>query len=108
MVAARFMACLLTAAITCLGGCATVVNMKEGYSFELKPSGGSSPPKQVYGGVIRDVTSIHDALTMESDENVAHSMLFTAAALPMFVIDLPLSALADTLTLPITLSAARQ
>jgi uncharacterized protein YceK len=105
MVGIQAAVCLIVAVTGILSGCATVVNLKEGYSFELKPSGGSSPPKTVYGGVIRDVTSIQDALKMESD-NPFHEIVFKAVAVPIFAADIPLSAIADTLTLPITASTA--
>jgi uncharacterized protein YceK len=78
-----------------LSGCATALNTMYYARFE----GGN----QVYGGVKLDTLIIKASLANRLDEN---DTTFTRAwKATLATMDLPLSAVADTLTLPITVSA---
>jgi uncharacterized protein YceK len=91
-------ASLALAAALALGGCGTAANV-----FQLKPEEGGG---SIYGGVRADLASVRgyaedlqDAPDVRDQIDGASEALFVAA------VDLPLSAVADTLTLPWTWAA---
>jgi uncharacterized protein YceK len=73
-----------TVAIPCLSGCGTASNFY-----------GRAPDARVYGGVRQDWAS----LQMVARDETAMSWPYA----PLVAVDLPLSAVGDTLTLPYTL-----
>ncbi len=87
---------LAGAALAGLGGCGTVLNLSEQRAVPV-----DQPPRQVYGGV-KIVEKFGEQHRREAskndDDNLVNAALWVAA-----VIDLPLSALGDTLTLPLVL-----
>jgi uncharacterized protein YceK len=80
-----------------LSGCGTVANMQPGASMTSAGPSGEEP--QVYGGVKSDTVAIRSWASA-----VANGEPDSAARLLMWTLDLPLSAIGDTLTLPYTLS----
>jgi uncharacterized protein YceK len=91
-------AVIAVAALTLAGitGCGTTMNIAE-----PNPLGGDPHRKPaeitVYGGVVNDVRF---AKTAAGHDGVAPKLLAAAA-----VLDMPFSAIADTLTLPLTVAA---
>jgi uncharacterized protein YceK len=82
-----------------LGGCGTVLNTTY---FTAEEGGGS-----VYGGVKVDV-DLSRSLVLEAppaDEDTGQRISRYSMAAWTMLIDLPLSAIGDTLTLPITIPA---
>jgi uncharacterized protein YceK len=81
-----------------LSGCGTVLNTTY---FTAEEGGGS-----VYGGVRLDLETSRDLIseTPPDDENVGQCISRYTMAVYTMLIDLPLSAIGDTLTLPITIS----
>jgi uncharacterized protein YceK len=80
------------------GGCGTLVNVT---GFAPPEIGGGQ--RLVYGGVVWDLEGEHRALT------TPYPQYRLGVRLPMiffYLFDLPLSAVGDTLTLPITLGEA--
>jgi uncharacterized protein YceK len=75
-----------------LTGCGTVMNLY------LPPEQGGSQLFRVYGGV----ADTAKAIRLNAEKEGATAKLVTAA----LVLDVPLSAIGDTLTLPITVAAA--
>jgi uncharacterized protein YceK len=73
-----------------LAGCGTVQNFS-------RPEDGGQRPLQVYGGVTYSVDTV---------KKLVSSDLVEAAWAPIFAPDVVLSAIGDTLTLPVTASAA--
>lgn len=82
-------ACILIALVT-VSGCGTVGNM-----FQLK----GFPEYKVYGGVENDLDAWSDIVEYE------HSLSTVWFYRTLIAIDLPLSIIADTVTLPITVPA---
>jgi uncharacterized protein YceK len=85
---------LAAAALACLvSGCGTFVNTYWCYPC----GGGNGLPEQfrVYGGIRNDVQMLRE---------VKHSDPCTLAIAPLIVLDMPLSLVADTLTLPACLA----
>ncbi len=68
-------------------GCGTMENL-------ARSDDGGSRPLEVYGGVARSVDTVKAKFESE---------LVVAALGPLYAIDVPLSAVGDTLTLPVTL-----
>ena len=64
-------------------------------------------PRKVFGGVRSDAHTVADLLTWEDDETAAGGIA-RALFVPFFLIDLPFSAIGDTLTLGQTIPASRQ
>jgi len=90
---------LAVAALACLlSGCGTFVN-----TFWFYPcSGGSSnqpEPFRVYGGVQNDVQMLREVKPADP---------CALAIAPLIVLDMPLSFVADTLTLPLILAAQQR
>jgi uncharacterized protein YceK len=96
---------LLAATVPVLSGCGTVVNLSRPggnpfYEFRSQP--------EIYGGVCEDMRW---AWTLVSDSPsgsypVAGKVAQLVVAPCVLCIDLPLSAVADTLTLPLTVRSA--
>jgi hypothetical protein len=82
-------ALLLGAALVCAGGCGTVATFSDG----LKESDSTLSPKP-FGGTRLDV----HAIPVFCDQEFPLSLLSIA-----FVLDVPLSAAADVITLPLTI-----
>jgi uncharacterized protein YceK len=83
-------------AVSALGGCGTVENI-----VSMGPAG--EDHLRVYGGVRRDLEVAHDcAAHPENQTNGVPDAVCTATE--RIALDLPLSAVADTLTLPWTLA----
>jgi uncharacterized protein YceK len=107
-------ACLAAGLFAALSGCGTAVNC-------LSFSG--SPPREIYGGVKQDAQSGTDHLAeafsrscpsfspLPDNSPSLGTKLMTRSfcagcGLCMLAVDLPVSAVADTLTLPVTIPAA--
>ena len=91
-----------------LGGCATVLNVKGQYvpppppgQSSIKQTGHIEAPKRIYGGVAMDALFGSGMIVNEYDVEwwAVPVGLYTLA------IDMPLSAVGDTLTLPVTVPA---
>ncbi len=82
-------ALLLGAVIACSNGCGTIVTFSDG----LKETDSYVSPKP-FGGTQLDVQGV----SVFCDQNFPYSLLSIA-----FVLDVPLSAAADVVTLPLTL-----
>jgi uncharacterized protein YceK len=90
-------ATLVTAATLALGGCGTAANV-----LLLKPEEGG---QSIYGGVQADLHSAKGYAAEVSDSSDIREQIDGASeALFVAALDLPLSAVADTLTLPWTLA----
>jgi uncharacterized protein YceK len=91
------MVCLMAALTAGLGGCGTAAN-----TLWLAPFEGG---QRVYGGVRTDMEIVRQSITgePESKGQSPRDRCITAVAL---AVDLPLSAVGDTLTLPYTVPAA--
>ncbi len=98
-----FAACLAVGAMS-LSGCGTICNLVDGYS---PPPVGSQRPA-VYGGVLLDL-SVLDEIERhppkELDKGDPRPVMVWMVCL---MVDLPLSCVGDTLTLPITLPVQRR
>jgi uncharacterized protein YceK len=92
----RALACGLVACA--LTGCGTVQNF-------ARPGGGEQRPLEVYGGTTRSVDALKATVTDPVAVALSCSSPFAFAAAGALVLDVPLSAVADTVTLPITLWA---
>jgi uncharacterized protein YceK len=92
---------LMLATFTVLPGCGTVAN--------LRSSEDTAAPMKIYGGVVADVESSKNLLTDETGGHggLSGRALELAIAPYLLLIDLPLSAIADSLTLPIVINAAK-
>jgi uncharacterized protein YceK len=78
-----------------VGGCGTLLNMNHFAPYE---SGG-----QAYGGVQTDVEILHGwAKAAKSDDSTGLRVCRCSAAAWVAAVDLPLSAVGDTVTLPLT------
>jgi uncharacterized protein YceK len=87
-----------TAALT-LGGCGTFGNIGgDPVTYGPYRTGGTYQPPRLYGGVSDDVTYVAEAL-FDIGNGAPGGLLGTALG----VVDLPLSAIADTLTVPVVL-----
>lgn len=86
------------------GGCGTAhnLNSSSGWSLPVGP-GQESPPTpsvtRVYGGVREDYASLTG---MKWNDEYSFLNLFF---IPLYLVDLPLSAVGDTLTLPLSIGA---
>jgi uncharacterized protein YceK len=90
-------AAALAFALAVLSGCGTIANF----------GGKGWQNTQIYGGVLRDVKSAeewiaHNPIAPETD---IQKDVGTVVGVGLIGLDIPLSALADTLTLPITIPA---
>ena len=91
---------LAAVATILLGGCGTMANI----TLNGPPSAGGS--MKMYGGVQRDLDIVHDCTTNpDHPKDNAEAVCF-ATAVTVAALDLPFSAVADTLTLPITIPVA--
>jgi len=79
-----------------LSGCGTIANMQPG--GWIAPTGTGDEETRVYGGVKDDTIAIRNWATA-----VANGEQDSAARLLVWSLDLPLSAIGDTLTLPYTM-----
>jgi uncharacterized protein YceK len=81
-----------------LAGCGTIANV----------GGGRWRTSKIYGGVLRDVKSTEDWIADYSAEPKTGIMrdVGVGVGVGLIAIDLPLSAVGDTLTLPITIPVA--
>jgi len=96
----RFLALLTTALAIVLTGCGTALNFHDGSnSLWLK----NDEPRKVYGGVSLDA-QCGSSLLVEAVTEVEPICLAWGAWI--LAVDLPLSAVADTLTLPFTIPAS--
>jgi uncharacterized protein YceK len=90
---------VLGLAVLCLSGCGTAANLSGGFQGWRKA--------QIYGGVRTDVKSaeqfVADNWTSESD---FQQDVGTVVGVGLISLDVPLSLIGDTLTLPITIPAA--
>jgi uncharacterized protein YceK len=80
-----------------LSGCGTLRNL----------SGVEQPSRTVYGGVQQDLHVTDQVFRGEAlppDQNQLQQVIANAFAAAYLAVDLPLSAVADTLSLPITMS----
>jgi uncharacterized protein YceK len=107
----RLALCLVGLLPPCLSGCGTALNF---CSFEDKTFPHEAH-REVYGGVKYDATGVPECLknALEADPHETAWVKFRDAATDvcvaaLLVIDLPLSAIADTLTLPITLQSRQE
>jgi uncharacterized protein YceK len=103
-------ACLAAGLAFALGGCGTIVNLN------------GSPGKEIYGGVKQDALSGSDHFVeafssscptfspVPENPSLGKKVLIKSfcagCGVCMWVVDLPISAVADTLTLPVTIPAA--
>jgi uncharacterized protein YceK len=92
----RLILALIAAIAPFLAGCMT--------GYNIVPYMPTESSQQVYGGVKLDVEHIRESLAKDCPDNQNHPLwrLGTAA---LATVDLPFSALGDTLTLPITIYA---
>ena len=86
-----------------LPGCGTCLNVCPFYSEgnEILAKGWSEPPKEVYGGVAMDARFGAGLIVRESLDHLWAGPV----GLVTLAVDLPLSLVGDTLTLPITVPA---
>jgi uncharacterized protein YceK len=87
---------LACAALTGIGGCGTILNM---HDRPWVPT--DEPPRQVYGGV--KIDNKFGTQFRQRDPEGGEYDLSNAALWVATVVDLPLSAIGDTLTLPLIL-----
>jgi uncharacterized protein YceK len=87
---------MLALTLSAGSGCGTVMNLEDKPAIGLQRPPGT-PANRVYGGVRLDADRGWDALSDGSNP---------ALGMYLWFVDLPLSALGDTVTLPITLRAA--
>jgi uncharacterized protein YceK len=90
---------ILAIALVGLSGCGTVWNLQE---QELLTLGPPEHPKQIYGGVKADAHLSYCVVDAFTEENpmLPRSMIFALGLGAL--LDLPLSAVGDTATLPWT------
>ena len=95
---------LLMTGVACLAcGCGTAINLAPTIAAERTDqymSVGIGPRRAIYGGVALDL-----AVAGRSIRNLPQHPRAAAVFLPAAVIDLPFSAIGDTLTLPMTIPA---
>jgi uncharacterized protein YceK len=97
---------LLLPGVGGLSGCGTLFNLPKQTGLVIFDT---TPTEQVYGGVLRDARTVQeDWKNVISPEGANGRLDSMVGAAYVALIDLPLSALGDTLTLPITISAARK
>jgi uncharacterized protein YceK len=87
-----------------LSGCGTLNNNVAIFYYQrpADPPDDFQPPNYVYGGVRWGSRAIHEAL---SDPDVP---LLTRVVAPLWLIDMPFSAVFDTLNLPHTIGATEK
>src|ERR1700726_2215169 len=87
------------------GGCCTALNFREENDPKIHPS--AMPcPKTVYGGVVGDAGFIAESFGTPFDSrDIANQILSRASLVGLCLVDMPLSLVADTATLPITVPA---
>ena len=92
---------LLAAAAACaLGGCGTLSNVGPGDC-------GAHSPKKVYGGVREDAAAVVEyGQKVGGASNPGEAASTAALGLYFLAVDMPLSAVGDTLTLPWTIAAS--
>jgi uncharacterized protein YceK len=100
---ARFIT-LLLAAVTA-SGCGTLVNLRPLPAYPQVPGEGATwaAPKKIYGGVAFDAhagAGLLQEATLDPPKGLLGAYVWG--------VDLPLSAVGDTLTLPVTIRAALQ
>jgi uncharacterized protein YceK len=91
-----------------LTGCGTTMNVRDSYRAPPPPgeisiiqSGHQEAPKLIYGGVVMDTLFGVGMLFSESQNDIAAGPI----GLYTLAVDLPLSIVGDTLTLPVTIPA---
>jgi uncharacterized protein YceK len=89
--------CLVAVLISAFGGCGTANNL---YKAELPGQG------RVYGGVVWTANGVHDCAADALHAKDLEDFTRSACGALVSSVDLPLSAVADTLTLPVTISIA--
>jgi uncharacterized protein YceK len=95
---------LLLALFLASSGCGTVMNLQEGGDPKFNTDK-MVTPRSIYGGVRLDASILGDGVTEAASGKISGKE--AAADIPfvvLVVVDMPLSALADTLVLPITVS----
>src|SRR4051794_14950700 len=89
-----------------MSGCGTLMNLPDLSGMEVLDM---TPDQRVYGGVLRDAEfgaeSLKNTVSAEGKGGRLDSLVASAYLL---LVDLPLSAVGDTLTLPITLRASQK
>src|SRR4029079_6814850 len=80
-----------------LSGCGTVANMQE--TSGITPPGGRGEPSRVYGGVQSDFSAIQASV-----QQVSNGEQDSVARLLIWALDVPLSLIGDTVTLPYILA----
>jgi uncharacterized protein YceK len=92
------LAAALTLVILILGGCGTIANF----------GGKGWENTRIYGGVLTDVKSAENWIAYRpiSKESEIQRDVGTVVGTGLIALDVPLSAIGDTLTLPITIPAA--
>ena len=100
----RIRAMIVAALSACACGCGTLDNIVGEYRIEppQKQPVRMEPEKEIYGGVTRDADDAWDSIQNRRDLGPFYSTL----GVVLSAVDLPLSAVADTLTLPITVPAS--
>jgi uncharacterized protein YceK len=98
-------AILVAGVVLGLAGCGTILNLKD-------PPGSQVPRKRIYGGVQLDVANgtqaFEEVCTAEGHQKYQTAVprgVTLALGAYLLAIDVPLSAIGDTLTLPITVCA---
>jgi len=83
------------------GGCGTLVNVTD---FAPPEIGGGR--RAIYGGVVWDLKGEYRALTYSYPPTDRYTLGIHGPMILAYLLDLPLSAIGDTFTLPITVSEA--
>jgi uncharacterized protein YceK len=96
----RLTAFLMPTLALCLTGCGTVSN----FVF-TPPASGEPMGYDVYGGVQEDVVCIERSAAAVREAKTAGQGLRECSDLILWAVDLPLSAIGDTVTLPLTVRA---
>jgi hypothetical protein len=97
---------LLALLPVCGGGCMSVMNMRDGEDPKMGFVN-CVPPQSVYGGVRLDAMTFAGGVAdLCTDPTLtAGERLMAPPYLLLFLADMPLSVVADTLTLPVTVRA---
>jgi uncharacterized protein YceK len=104
MLRTNAMAIVVTAA---LSDCGTTVNMLGSCCGAVRLGGGDQLPR-VYGGVLLDAEAARESGNEALQTKGLECVERVAGAVCYLAVDLPLSAIADTLTLPLTIPTAIQ
>ncbi|MEX2285599.1 MAG: hypothetical protein WD648_00840 [Planctomycetaceae bacterium] len=105
------LAFVASASIASLNGCGTILNVKDRYvppppagQISIKQAGHLPAEKLIYGGTLCDAMFGTGMLVHEYNNDP----MAIPVGLYTLLVDLPMSALGDTLTLPFTIPAAYQ